>query len=463
MSKVCNIHVTALFGYADHTVELRTDAPTIITAPNGAGKTHILTLTRAALSLDLKSLFHIPFETLTITRQDGTALHVRREEKDSNNHTVTIQAIAHGADCGSPLTVTEEQFEALSDKAPNHFKPVGENRWINLRTGNIVGADQMERRYGIRLTLPTSLLQKFPEISEFCKHPSPIFIDTKRLDAPQYEAYQRSSPTDAIRTRKNDAASRIREYTERLRFEVSEARRDSVHATQSADLSFAARALEAANETVKEADLKERYATTVERYEALARNGLAVGEAPIDFPEKTTPTVRRILRVFLDDWDNRLKPLLPLNEKIQALREVLDSKLEPSGKKTAMSPRGTLEFRTSTNRPVRVSNLSSGEQHLVALFTSLLFSASRGSLVLIDEPEISLHAAWKHDFLTDIARVAKVGKLQIVLATHSTAIINGRWDLTEELKLSMPTESTTEISDNGDSIFEDVDGDDYDE
>jgi len=92
-----------------------------------------------------------------------------------------------------------------------------------------------------------------------------------------------------------------------------------------------------------------------------------------------------------------------------------------------------------------VSKLSSGEQHLVALFAMLLFSAGPASIVLIDEPEISLHAAWKHSFLDDISEVARLADLQVLLATHSSGIINGRWDLTEELAY-MPA-TATESSD----------------
>ena len=124
-----------------------------------------------------------------------------------------------------------------------------------------------------------------------------------------------------------------------------------------------------------------------------------------------------------------------------------------------MSPRGSMGFRTFDNRPIRVASLSSGEQHLVALFTMLLFSASAGSVVLIDEPEISFHAAWKHAFLDDISSVARLMDLQILIATHSSAIINGRWDHTEELRftdLSEPFDN--ELEPNQD---EDLEADDF--
>jgi len=100
-----------------------------------------------------------------------------------------------------------------------------------------------------------------------------------------------------------------------------------VVATQSADLSFASRALAAAHARVNEANLHKRYNMIVDQYEDLSQNGLAIGEAPMAFPENTTPTIRRILNVFLDDWENRLEPLRPVNSKLELLRRILDGKL----------------------------------------------------------------------------------------------------------------------------------------
>lgn len=222
-----------------------------------------------------------------------------------------------------------------------------------------------------------------------------------------------------------------------IRSQIVDARRASVTATQSADLSFAARALEAANLSVKEQRLHERYDAVVRQYEELAENGLATGEAPMGFPEKTTPTVRRILSVFLDDWEKRLDPLQPVSERLRVLRTILDSKLRSSGKMTSIDENGMLRFRTMDGRKIAVSRLSSGEQHLVALFARLTFSTQPGSIVLIDEPEISMHAAWKHAFLDDIEAVARLAEFQVIAATHSTAIINGKWNLVEELQFPL--------------------------
>jgi predicted ATP-binding protein involved in virulence len=428
IARIAQIKVHGLFGQTDHVVD-----------PNGAGKTHVLRLTAAVLALETNILLQAHYSGITISFTDGRALKVKREAREDGRVDVSMNATPNPTKV-APLRITSDDVEEPSGRSiPSSLKELGPDQWVSERTGRTYSAEDMARRFGASVNPLKMKLRRNSLVQELVSAPSPIFIDTWRLDA---RSGERGFLGDwGRRSQRADAgAARIRDYTDRLRGEISEARRKSISSTQSADLSFATRALDAATLRVKPAELHERYDRTVERYEALARNGLAVGDAPIPFPESATPTVRRILSVFLDDWDQRLAPLLPVNEKLQVLREILDSKLQPSGKKTSISSRGGLEFYAGDRR-LPVARLSSGEQHLVALFTLLLFAAQPGSLVLIDEPEISLHAAWKHAFLDDISRVAEVNRLQVILATHSAGIVNGRWDLVEELKLSPVAES----------------------
>ncbi|NUF39479.1 AAA family ATPase, partial [Acinetobacter lactucae] len=77
--------------------------------------------------------------------------------------------------------------------------------------------------------------------------------------------------------------------------------------------------------------------------------------------------------------------------------------------------------------------LSSGEQHLIILLGNLIFNTKFGTLILIDEPEISLHAAWQKKLLSLISEIANINKFNILIATHSFTLINGNWDNTIEL------------------------------
>jgi predicted ATP-binding protein involved in virulence len=78
-------------------------------------------------------------------------------------------------------------------------------------------------------------------------------------------------------------------------------------------------------------------------------------------------------------------------------------------------------------------DLSSGEQHELVLMYELLFGVPTNSLILIDEPELSLHISWQHKFLDDLARISQVANLDFLIATHSPQIVHTRWHLTVAL------------------------------
>jgi len=55
-------------------------------------------------------------------------------------------------------------------------------------------------------------------------------------------------------------------------------------------------------------------------------------------------------------------------------------------------------------------------------------------LLMIDEPELSLHAAWQSEFIEDLKRILRLSGVTVLIATHSSALIGGNWDLVVELK-----------------------------
>ena len=57
-----------------------------------------------------------------------------------------------------------------------------------------------------------------------------------------------------------------------------------------------------------------------------------------------------------------------------------------------------------------------------------IFRVENGTILLIDEPEISLHVSWQLDFLHDIESICNNKKIQVIVATHSPQIINEYWE-----------------------------------
>jgi predicted ATPase len=82
---------------------------------------------------------------------------------------------------------------------------------------------------------------------------------------------------------------------------------------------------------------------------------------------------------------------------------------------------------------VPLRKLSSGEQNLIILYYKLAFSTDMRTVLLIDEPENSLHMAWVSQMLEDYQKMAEELKCQIIIATHSPAFINEHWDISCDL------------------------------
>lgn len=79
---------------------------------------------------------------------------------------------------------------------------------------------------------------------------------------------------------------------------------------------------------------------------------------------------------------------------------------------------------------IKPSMLSNGEKHLIFLLSKVIVSATReDSLLIIDEPEISLGIRWQRLFIKYIQECTIDSNLQIIMATHSPLILNDYEDI----------------------------------
>lgn len=427
--------VHGLFGHINHHVRVRAPQPTLITGPNGTGKTHLMRIVSESLNFDFIPLLDEPFDRLEITFDGGERIEIDRIAKDDSFASLRMVFTGSEGNKEEPFIEIFDQDDVDSYQFEVRYLPwirrTSFDQWFDERRMASLSIDNMRLRMGGIDDRHFRKIERLAELRETRKIPRAVFIDTKRLDT----LSERSATNDSRQIR-NETPVRIQEYMSRLEKEVSIARRQYLTASQRADMSLPKRLLEAAGARIYEADIRSRYDIVSKLQEELSANALSVREEKLPLPrKKMNPTEKRFLDVFIGDWEKRIQSLLPLHEKISALRAIIDRKLEPSGKQTSMSPKGELVIRSLGERRVDATKLSSGEQHLVAVFTQLMFNTGTTSVAFIDEPEISWHASWQHDFLQDVTVVSEIRRMSIIVATHSTAIINGKWNLTEELNL----------------------------
>jgi ABC-type transport system involved in cytochrome c biogenesis ATPase subunit len=94
-----------------------------------------------------------------------------------------------------------------------------------------------------------------------------------------------------------------------------------------------------------------------------------------------------------------------------------------------------LSIRMDNGSALPLDKLSSGEKQILIMFYLLLFEAKHGSLVIMDEPEISIHVSWQQRLGKTFSDIAKLRDLHLIVATHSPQIIHDNWDMAVELKV----------------------------
>jgi predicted ATP-binding protein involved in virulence len=141
--------------------------------------------------------------------------------------------------------------------------------------------------------------------------------------------------------------------------------------------------------------------------------------------------------------DPKLRQINRLVELISTYNEAVNNAMEPiaryqasvnqflsdSSKEIVFDASGNLRIQVSgEDKPRAVAALSSGERQVVVILTHLAFNpqARRANVLIIDEPELSLHVRWQELFV-DAVLQASPG-IQLILATHSPSIIGGRLD-----------------------------------
>ena len=108
-----------------------------------------------------------------------------------------------------------------------------------------------------------------------------------------------------------------------------------------------------------------------------------------------------------------------LDKYFEAVNAFLDKRkqlsYEPNSEKRI--PKVGLKFPDGTWSSVRT--MSSGERQLLTMLYAVT-KMSSDSLVLIDEPELSLHIDWQEDLLHKM--MSQLGNRQIIVCTHSPSI-----------------------------------------
>jgi predicted ATP-binding protein involved in virulence len=148
--------------------------------------------------------------------------------------------------------------------------------------------------------------------------------------------------------------------------------------------------------------------------------------------EINMPQVEKIERVIqrMETFNNERNARL---SRIQDFLKTINSFLCDTNKLVRFDTSGEIVIRLDEKHEIRADSLSSGESQLVILFTYLYFGfqPKRKFVVMIDEPELSLHLNWQHRYVESVIKANP--DAQFIFATHAPEIAQGHDDRLIEL------------------------------
>jgi len=115
-----------------------------------------------------------------------------------------------------------------------------------------------------------------------------------------------------------------------------------------------------------------------------------------------------------------------IKQNIDQLFEIVNKLFSDTGKKIEISKgnNSALIFRQDDD-VIQLSQLSSGEKQLLLILLRVFLMEKSPAILLMDEPEISLHISWQRQLIDVLCELNP--SCQIIISTHSPSIFGRGW------------------------------------
>jgi predicted ATP-binding protein involved in virulence len=438
--KLLHIEIKNLFNAFNHSIDLKKERITILTAPNGYGKTITLKTINSLFNKNFSFFVNLSFSEIIFKFEDDYAIKINKilSEELSSIEFILLQNNKEIESFKYPpknyIKDLRRYFptHTIEDFIPNFIHRIGSNEWLNELNNEVLSLDEVLNQFGEYL--PENIAKRIDvEIPEKFLN----FINNFNVYLIQEQRLVLRQPISESRYRREVVITdTIEKYSNELSNLIKQKIGEYAQITQSLDSSFPKRLFKHNSNGIDIEELKNRLKDLEEKRKKLSKYGFLKSEETTFFDyDNIEANDTKVLSLYIKDNEEKLSVFDSLINKIELFTNILNNRRFNFKSIEIDKDKGFIFLSKDSN--LKLTELSSGEQHEVVLLFELLFKAEENSLVLIDEPEISLHVVWQKEFLNDIQEIIELQKIDIIIATHSPQIINDRWDLTVDLGASV--------------------------
>ncbi len=438
-----SIKITKLFERFNYELSFSNEGIMIITGPNGYGKSTILRIINNFCNDNLEKVLACSFRKLTIVCDNGS-IHITK-----NKNFFKINDFE--------FPYPKEKWDR-SHGLPPFIRRVGYDEYIDIRTKEKIkfsndflkqlslwDNDIVEQKIALtiynEIVVQSSLKNIKIKVEELNKAFEQIkfiqnsigkvhFIQEQRL----IEKREASEDERRYNQSKEEYVTVINENSEKLKAELAEIMKKHSSLSSNLDSTYIKRLFEADQNNNDFAYVLDRLRELQKKQDKLQKYGLAEIQNASYLNQLDKDKLSRFgieLSIYLEDANAKYQVFEAIIDKLDLYERIVNEKL--TFKKMFLSSSYGIQVKTDEGALLSLNDLSSGEQEILVLFYKLIFE-SDVNLLLIDEPEISLHIAWQKELMENLKSVVNLKKnIQVIIATHSPQIISHNWDLQVDL------------------------------
>lgn len=162
-----------------------------------------------------------------------------------------------------------------------------------------------------------------------------------------------------------------------------------------------------------------------------------LGKCKLDFIDKLRDekfklpvNINCVVNQYIEDAQKELQSYQELKTKIEFFLQLINECFVLTGKRIDVKHgKGFSVILKKTGKEIDLKDLSRGEQQLIYNLYKIIFESLHNNIVLIDEPEISMHIAWQTEYVDALLKICVPLNIQVIIATHAPHIVNNHFGL----------------------------------
>lgn len=450
------LQIKKLYERFDYTLSFDERNVTILTGPNGYGKTTILNIIDYIYNRNFTEIFNINFDEIEFEIIDGTKITIKSKKSGLEINDIFIHQNSLD-DLSKTLNTIEtyncsnkeynfimlKKLKNINDRLINGYENgyeieeciksksefLKEERFINLEKDlfNKLSNEYSESKYNCDYKHKVkSMIRLVKDLDNLKNHLGEIyFIKEQRLlskTPPQISTASKTS-VYTLKSFHKDSIEVINTLSNKFKKIIDKTSNEYSAQANKLDSTYPIRLFDM-KKGITEHEYKQKIEEIGKKFEKLKKYDISDMqniEPRLMFKEEHS----KALKVYFDDFDIKYRVYEDLIRQLDLFVGIINNRLQ--FKKIKIDRHSGIKVIDDSDvnciRDIKLENLSSGEKQEIVLFFELIFASKQNSLILIDEPEISLHIAWQKRFMQDVIDIANERDLKVIVATHSPQII----------------------------------------